>query len=171
MFEARERGRNCFVQYNNGLFKNFKSLVLIRGIGQSPHLLADKQIRIYTDDIICYQNEDHFALSADGFLKGGHNSKIASETLPGFAVRIMKGKLNIYVKKYKSGPRVVDEFFFQGGNQREVIVYTPDLMESLIRKMPQALEFYNEYKKQLPKTKELIATAHIFNHTYLASKK
>ncbi|HNP53777.1 MAG TPA: hypothetical protein PKK69_04150, partial [Ferruginibacter sp.] len=52
-----------------------------------------------------------------------------------------------------------------------VIAYSPELMDALIKNMPEALAFYNQYKKQLPKSKDLIATAYIFNHTFLASRK
>lgn len=171
MFESREKGKHCFVQFADGRFKQYRTLELVRGIGQSPHLLADGRTRIYPAEILCYQNADHYAISSHGFLIGGHPSKIFSETLPGFAVRIMRGRLNVYVKKYKSGARVLDEFYFQQGNQREVYAYTPELMDALIKNMPEALVFYNEYKKKLHKSKELIATAHIFNQTYLASRK
>lgn len=171
MYYAREKGKTCFVQYYDGSFKNFKSLELVCSFGQPPHLLADGKSRIYPDEIICFQNADQFAISAQHFLRGGHESRVAVETLPGFAVRIMKGKLNVYVKKYKNGVKLVDEFYFQSGNQREVIVYTPELMDALIKNMPEALEFYNAYRKKLPKNRELIATAHIFNNTYMASRK
>ena len=107
-----------------------------------------------------------------GFLIGGHLSKISSETLPGFAVRIMKGKLNVYVKKYKNGARILDEFYFQQGNRREVLVYTPGVDGRTDQpNIPEALEFYNAYRKHLPKNRDLIATAYIFNQTYMASRK
>ncbi|MFN8245087.1 MAG: hypothetical protein U0T56_01705 [Ferruginibacter sp.] len=171
MYEAREKGKNCFVQFADGRFKQYRSLELVRALGQAPHLLADNNTRIYPDEVLCYQNADHYAISSQGFLIGGHLSKISSETLPGFAVRIMKGKLNVYVKKYKNGARILDEFYFQQGNRREVLVYTPELMDALIKNMPEALEFYNAYRKHLPKNRDLIATAYIFNQTYMASRK
>jgi hypothetical protein len=93
---------DCFVQYTDGSIKNFSSLRLVTGVYKTPHLLADGKIKIYPGEITAYQNKDHFAISSTGFLDGTHKSNLAVETLPGFAVRIAAGHLNVYVKKYKT---------------------------------------------------------------------
>ncbi|HRF26863.1 MAG TPA: hypothetical protein PKW54_05960 [Ferruginibacter sp.] len=171
MYDAREKGKGCFVQLKDGQFKHVKTLELVKGIGKTPHLLADGNTRYYPQDIICYQTEDQFAISSQHFLKGGQKGKVASEALPGFAARLRKGKLNIYVMKYSAGAKVKDEFYFQQGCGREVLVYSPELMDALIKNMPEALDFFNDYKKYLKKNKDLTATAYIFTNTYVSRRK
>jgi len=171
MYSAREKGKGCFVQLKGGQFIYYKTLELVKGIGKTPHLLADGSTKYYPQDIICYQTEDQFAISSQHFLKGGQKGKIASEALPGFAARVRKGKLNIYVMKYSAGAKVKDEFYFQQGCGREVLVYSPELMDALIKNMPEALDFFNDYKKYLKKNKDLAATAYIFTNTYVSRKK
>ena len=170
MYFAREKSPACFVQFIDGSIQKYYSLTREKGVGLAPHLLANGKIRIFPNQVLAYQNHEHYAISSGGFSIGGHESRIATETLPGFAIRIAKGDLNIYVKKFRNGTRYTDEFYFQlkKGN---VIPYSPELMDALIKNMPEALVFYNQYKKQLPKSKDLIATAYIFNHTFLASRK
>jgi hypothetical protein len=161
---------NCFVEMTDGTIKNYSSLKIVTGIYKSPHLLADGKIKIYPHEIISYQNQDHFAVNAGGFSMGGHKSNIASETLPGFAVRIATGRLNVYIKKYKVSDRVVDEYYLQEG-EGQVLAYTPELMDALIKNSPEALDFFNNNRKRIKLTKQLKLTASIFNDAYFNKEK
>lgn len=165
LLESKLPSYQCFVELTDGTIRNFTTLVLVTSIYKSPHLLADGKIKIYSTDIISYQNKDHFAIAAAGFSYGGHKSKIASETLPGFAVRIAAGRLNVYIKKYKNDHTVIDEFFLQEGNG-QVLAYTPELMDALIKNNPEALDFYNNNRRLVKLTKQLKLTARIFNNAY-----
>lgn len=158
-----------FVQFYDGTIKSYSSLQLVTGIYKSPHLLADGKLKIFPGEILAYQNKKHFAVSAAGFSYGGHKSNLAVETLPGFAVRIAAGKLNVYVKKYLNNSRVVDEFFLQEGNG-QILVYTPDLMDALIKNNPEALDFFNNNRNKMKLNKQLKNTARIFNDTYFMAK-
>lgn len=166
---SKESGE-CFVQLADGTIKNYTSLKLVTSIYKSPHLLADGKIKIYPHEIMSYQNKNHFAVYAGGFSLGGHKSNIASETLPGFAVRIASGHLNVYIKKYKVNDRVVDEYFLQEGNG-QVLVYSPELMDALIKNSPEALDFFNNNRKRIKLTKQLKLTASIFNDAYFNKEK
>jgi hypothetical protein len=104
-------------------------------------------------------------MSAKGFSYGGHKSNIAVETLPGFAVRIASGRLNVYVKKYKINGSVVDEYYLQEG-KGQVLAYSPELMDALIKNSPEALDFFNNNRKHIRLTKQLQTTAYIYNEAY-----
>lgn len=167
---SREQIPACFVQMSDGTVKNYSSLKLITSIYKSPHLLADGKIKIYPNEILSYQNNNHFAINAGGFSLGGHKSNIASETLPGFAVRIAAGRLNVYIKKYKVNERVIDEYFLQEGDG-QVLAYTPELMDALIKNSPEALDFFNNNRKHIKLTRQLKLTASIFNDAYFNKEK
>ena len=169
IYEPKSASPDCFVQMVDGSFKNYSSLQLVTGIYKEPHLLADGKLKIYPEEIIAYQNKRHYAISAGGFSYGGHKSNLASETLPGFAIRIATGRLNVYVKKYRENNTVMDEYYFQEGNGH-ILVYSPELMSALIKNEPEALEFFNNYKKRIKLTKELKATAKLYNDSYFNIK-
>lgn len=155
----------CFVVMNDGTLKNYTTLKLVTSLYKAPHLLADGKTRIYSNEITAYQNKKHFAVNANGFSVGGHKSSLAIETLPGFAVRIASGHLNVYIKKYRINGKVIDEYYLQE-NEGQVLVYTPELMDALIKNNPEALQFFNSNKKRIKLTKELKATAKIYNDAY-----
>ncbi|MEO6670420.1 MAG: hypothetical protein ABIN36_13140 [Ferruginibacter sp.] len=155
----------CFVQLVDGTIKNYATLKLVTSVYKSPHLLADGKTKIYPHEIISYQNKSHFAVNAGGFSYGGHKSNIAVETLPGFAVRIASGRLNVYIKKYKTNGKVVDEYYLQEG-AGQVLAYSPELMDALIKNSAEALDFFNNHKRHVKLTKQLKLTASIFNNAY-----
>ena len=168
LLESKLPSYQCFVELTDGSIIDFTTLELVTGMYKSPHLLADGKVKIYPNEITSYQNKDHFAISSAGFSYGGHKSNIASETLPGFAVRIAAGRLNVYIKKYKNDHTVIDEFFLQEGSG-QVLAYTPELMDALIKNNPEALDFFNNNRKQVRLTKQLKSTARIFNDAYFES--
>ena len=90
--ESPKEGAACFVQMADGSVKNYATLKLVTGVFQTPHLLADGSIIITATEVKAYQNNDHYAVAQKEFtpLK---NSFVAVNALPGFAVRIAKGKL------------------------------------------------------------------------------
>ena len=165
MGDSKNNEKGCFIQLNDGTVNSYATLQLVTGVYTTPHLLADGKTKIFPRDITAYQNKDHFAVSAAGFSYGGHKSSLAIETLPGFAIRIAAGKLNVYVKKYLVNHVVIDEFFLQEGSG-QVLAYTPELMDALIKNNPEALDFFNSNKKHICLSKELKKTAYIYNNAY-----
>ncbi|MEO8770131.1 MAG: hypothetical protein ABI402_08605 [Ferruginibacter sp.] len=160
----------CFVQLVDGSIKKYSTLQIVTSVYKSPHLLADGKMKIYPYEILAYQNKNHFAVNAGGFSYGGHKSNIASETLPGFAVRIATGQLNVYIKKYKINDKVIDEYYLQEG-EGQVLAYSPELMDALIKNSPEALDFFNNNKRHFKLTKQLKLTASIFNDAYFNKEK
>lgn len=159
----------CYVQRNDGNFINYTTLKLVTGIFTSPHLLADGQIRINPVEIKAYQNQDHYAVSQKIFESGKH-SAVAQETLPGFAIRVVKGKVNVYSKKFFNGQRAANEYYLQAGETGAIKLYTPELMNEMIKNDAAALEFFNNKNKKALMPEKMLVTVQLYNHDQLVSK-
>ena len=164
-----EAAASCFVQLNDGSIYQFSTLKLVTGVLITPHLLADNKVIINAKDIKAYRNDKHFAVS-DKSLITQKKSLVAVETLPGFAVRIVTGKMNVYCRKYYNGSNTVDEYFLQNGNEGQIVAYSTDLMKNLLKDNAKALDYFNSKVKVSPKSKKLLATADIYNSGELFSK-
>ncbi len=165
---SKEIAAASFVKMNDGTVKVYQSLKLVTGIFTTPHLLADGKFKIEPSSITAYQNNDHYAISQSMIAKG-RKSYVAIETLPGFAVRVAKGKLNVYCKKFYNGRAAVDEFFLQSGNEGEILSYTPDLLKTMIKDNHEALTFFTTQKEK-DIAKKLQATADMYNQSQFMSK-
>ena len=169
MVNSKENTSDCFVKLNDGSIKQYKSLELVTGTFVTPHLLADGKTKIKASQIIAYQNKDLYAVSQKTFCCG-RMSYVAKETLPGFAVRTIKGKLNVYCKKYYNGQFVIDEFFLQSGDQGKIQPYSPELMNQMVKDNSEALTFFNEKKFKGHPQEKILATAQMYNGGALISK-
>lgn len=165
---AKEMTVTPFVKMKDGSVVHYQTLELVKGVFTAPHLLADGQVRIFADDILAYQNQDHYAISQSTF-SSGRKSYIAVETLPGFAIRMTKGKINIFCKKFYNGHAAVDEFFIQSNRDGQIYTYTADLMKVLIQDNDQALAYFNESQKDKDISKTLKTTAEIYNNAMVVS--
>ncbi len=137
---------NSYVVLQDGTIQHYKSLKLVTGIFSSPHLLADGKTKIPATAVCAYQNDEHYALSQQN-LVNGRRSKSAVESLPGFAVRIASGKLNIYSQKYYNGSGTSEELFIQVGNEGAIMAYKPELLNDILKEHPEAFNFFNSRKK------------------------
>lgn len=164
----REPGNN-YVVLKDGTIQQFATLKLVTGVFTSPHLLAEGKTRIPASSICAYQSDEHYALSPAN-LVNGRRSKSAVESLPGFAVRIAWGKLNIYSQKYYNGSGTSEELFIQVGNDGAVMAYKPELMNDILKDHPEAFNFFHSRKKMAPVSKKLIATAALLNNQSLLSR-
>jgi hypothetical protein len=164
-----ETGGDCYVLLNDGTVQHYSTLKLVTGVLVTPHLLADNRIVINAKDIKAYQNNRHYAVSATT-LKTVKSSYVAVETLPGFAIRIVQGKLNVYQRKFYNGSNTVDEYFLQTGNDGEIIAFSSKVMKELLKDNPKALDYYNSKVKVSPKSKKLMVTAAMYNNGELLSK-
>lgn len=162
---TKETNSACFVEMKDGSIRHFKSLKLVTGVFASPHLLADGKEKISSADIKAYQNGEHYAISQESF-KDNVRSKSAVETLPGFAVRIASGKLNVYCKKYFNGTGTAEKLYVQEGNG-EILAFTPEVMGSLLKDHPEASQFFQANKKMTPVSKRLQATVALMNQSLL----
>jgi len=158
-----------FVKKKDGTIVFYNSLELKKGVFTSPHLLANGKIKIMPSEIVSYQNQDHYAVSQNTF-SNGRKSFVAVKTLPGFGVRVVKGKLNIYCKQYFNGRAAIDEFYIQTGNEGKIYLYSPELMKELIRDNNVALNYFNQPEDLNDYSKKLQTTAEIYNNGMLMSK-
>ncbi len=165
---ANENSFDCFIQKMDGSLEHFSSLKLVTGIFITPYLLADGKIKINSAEIKAYQNQDHYAISQK-ILTSGHQSRVAVEALPGFAVRIAKGPLNVYCKKYFNGAKAVDELFLQYGDNGKIFLYSEAFITRLVKDHPEALECLNN-KKLNQLSKKLQAMAEIINRDHPMTK-
>ena len=166
---SKENTAACFIKLKDGSMKNYQTLKLVTGVFVTPHLVGDGKDNIYAKDILAYQNDKHYAISQTLFVNG-QKSYVATETLPGFAVRIAKGKLNIYAKKFYNGRAGVDAYFVQSGENGEIYSFTPDLMKSMIKDNQEALTFFNENKKgKIDLSQKLQSTVEMYNNSMIVS--
>src|SRR5438105_1362829 len=103
---AADAGSSCYVIMSDGSTRHFSTLKLVTGVFVTPHLLADNKVVIDAKDITAYQDNQRYAVSQK-VLTTKKTSFVAKETLPGFAVRVVKGKLNVYSRKYYNGNTAV----------------------------------------------------------------
>lgn len=162
--KSKEATTACFIQLNDGTIKNYTSLKLVTGVLKTPYLLADGNIKIFSKDIKAYQNKDHYAISQENFASG-HKSYVAKETLPGFAIRIAKGKINVYAKKAYNGVGTVDEYFVQKGDDGKILAYTTENMNALVKDDDEALAFFVSKAYNTTKTKKEHTTSQFSTKT------
>ena len=160
---------SCFIQLNDGSIKQFITLKLVTGVLTSPHLLADDKEVIMGKDIMAYQNHKHYAVSSK-ILTSTKKGTIAAETLPGFAVKVLAGKLNVYCRKYYNGANTADEYFLQNGNDGYIIAYSKTVLKSMIKDDVKALQYFNSKSKVLPKSKKILAAVEMYNNGQMMTK-
>jgi hypothetical protein len=159
----------CFVQMNDGTIRTFNSLKLVTGIFKTPHLLANDSIVIMASDIKAYQNHDCYAVSQKEFTTK-KQSTVAVKALPGFAIRIASGKLNVYSFKYYNGHNTTEKFFLQSGDGAQILAYSPELMNELLKDNSDAYALFNEKSGSVTFSKKLLASVEMFNTSRLISK-
>lgn len=159
----------CFVQMNDGSIRHFKTLRLISGILITPHLLADEDIVIKAKDIMAYQNEKHYAVSPK-ILTSKKNSQVGVGTLPGFAIKLLSGKLNVYVRKYYNGGNTAEEYFLQSGEEGFIVSYTREMLKTMLGEDTKAMAFFNSKTKESKKTNKLLVAVEMYNTSQLMTK-
>ena len=163
------RSATCFIKLKDGTIKHFKTLKLVTGILNSPHLLADNKEVIKGKDIIAYRNDKHYAVSSQ-VLTSKKNAAVAAETLPGFAVKVLSGKLNVYCRKFYNGSNTVNEYFLQHGNDGYIISYSNAVLKSMIKEDTKALEYFKNKIKATSKLKRILTVVEIYNNGQMMTK-
>ncbi len=166
---SKETNSACFVKFNDGTIKQYTSLKLVTSAFTTPYLLADGKTKIKARQIVAYQNKEHYAVSQKTFCCGRMTS-VATETLPGFAVRTVKGKINVYCKKFYNGQVAVDEYFIQAGDNGKIVAYSPALMNELVKDNSEAAMFFNDKKFKGSSSDKLQTAAHMYNSGQLVTK-
>ncbi len=166
---SNDGSKSCFVQFNDGTVKQYSSLKLVTGVLTTPHLLADNNIVLNAKDIMAYQDNHYYAVSSK-IITSNKKSQVAVDALPGFAIKILSGKLNVYSRKYYNGGNTVEEFFLQQGNDGFIIAYSKDVLKSMLKEDNKALEFFNGKTKVTPWSKKILAAVEIYNNGQMITK-
>jgi hypothetical protein len=159
----------CFIQLNDGTYKQYTTLRLVTGVLTTPHLLGDERVSINAKDIIAYQNNKHYAVAAK-ILTSTKTGTVSVETLPGFAVRVLSGKLNVYSRKYYNGANTAEEYFLQNGDDGYIVAYSKELLKSMFKEDTKAWEFFTGKTKISPKSKKLLTAVEMYNTGQLMTK-
>jgi hypothetical protein len=159
----------CFIQLKDGTIKHYKTLQLVTGVLTSPHLLADNKEIIKGKDIIAYQNHKHYAVSSQ-YLTSKKNPAVASETLPGFAVKVLSGKLNVYCRKFYNGSNTVNEYFLQHGKDGNIVSYSNAVLKNIIKEDAKALEYFKNKIKTTSKFKKILTVVEMYNNGQMLTK-
>jgi hypothetical protein len=159
----------CFIQFADGSIQKYATLKLVTGVFKTPHLLANDSIVIYASQVRAYQNEQCFAVSQKEF---GESKKtfVAKEALPGFAVRVVKGRLNVFSIKYYNGHNTTEKLFIQNGDRGAITACTHELLEQLVKDNSDAVTILHEKNKGINDTKKFLAAVETFNNQKLLSK-
>lgn len=159
----------CFVQMKDGTVKNYSTLKLITGVFKTPHLLADGNTIVKAEEIKAYQNKEHYAVSQKEFTDA-KQSYVAKDALPGFAVRIAAGKINVYSLKFYNGHNTTEKLFLQAGDDGQIAACTTELMSELVKDNSDAYAFFNDKNQTATVTKKILATVEIYNNPGDVSK-
>jgi transglutaminase-like putative cysteine protease len=160
---VKENNNSCFVQKNDGVILNFSSLKLVNTVFNDPYLLADSKTRIYPKEIKAYQDKDYYFVSQNGFINA-RKSYVSTEALPGFAVKLVSGKLNVYRKKFYNGTNAADEFYLQSGEQGQIVRYSPKIMKELLKDNTEAASYFNSRSKNISLSQRILSTAALVNN-------
>ena len=166
---VNETSSACFVQLNDGTIKQFTTLKLVTGILTTPHLLGDGKVVITAKEIIAYQDAKQYAVSAK-ILTSKKSACVSVETLPGFAVKVLSGKLNLYCRKYYNGTNTSDEYFLQNGNDGYIVAYSKDILKNMLKDDINASAFFNSTTKVSPKSKKILTAVEIYNKGQMMTK-
>jgi hypothetical protein len=164
-----ETSTTCFVQLNDGTIKQFTTLKLVTGILTTPHLLGDGKVVINSKDIIAYQDAKQYAVSAK-ILTSKKSASVSVETLPGFAVKVVSGKLSVYCRKYYNGTNTSDEYFLQNGNDGYIVAYSKEVLKNMLKDDINASAFFNSKSKVSPKSKKILTAVEIYNKGQMMTK-
>lgn len=165
----RNISANCFVEWDDGKIQHYTSLKLVTGILTTPHLLANNKIIIHAKDVMAYQDMEHYAVSSK-ILNSTKKSMVAADALPGFAIKVVSGKLNVYSRKYYNGANTVNEYFLQQGQDGFIVAYSKAVLKSMLQEDKRALEYFNKSKKISPESKRLLATVEMYNNNQFVTK-
>ena len=96
------------------------------------------------------------------------NSHVAIEALPGFAVRGVKGRINVFSVKYYNGHNTTEKLFLQAGEDGEVVPCTKHMLNDIIKESPEAVAVLDS--KAMPENKRMQAAVEAYNNVKLISK-
>lgn len=156
----------CYVEMTNGTIKKYSKLVLVTGVFTTPYLLADGEIKISPAQIKAYKDANYYAVAQREFYSK-NKTHVATNVLPGFAIRELKGNVNVYSLQYFNGSNIYKKLFLQKGNDGKISPYTTQLLNEYAKNN---IEVKNFVTKKKAKQKELLAVVENYNNSVSVSK-
>lgn len=165
--EDENAGKTCYVVNKDGSVTNYKSLKLVTAMLATPYLLADNSIKILPQDINAYKDKKYYAISQAIFYKDvkGH---VATNVLPGFAVKEMSGQINVYSLQIYSLAKVYKKYFLQNGENGKIEPYSPKLLQEYTNADGLAIQRVTIGKKV--KAKKIFSVVKEFNNAGAMTK-
>jgi hypothetical protein len=164
--EVGSKKWDCYVEMNDGTIKKYSKIKLVTGILSTPYLLADGEIKILATQIKAYKDANFYAVSQREFYNT-NKTHVAINVLPGFAIRELKGEVNVYSLQYYNGSNIYKKFFLQKGHDGKIIPYTTQLLNEYAKNN---IEVKNFVTKKKAKQKELLAVVESYNNSVSISK-
>ena len=164
--ETVNENANCFVVLKDGTVKNYSTLKLITGIFKTPHLLANGTTEILPADIKEYKDANYHAVAQTAFYTKV-KTHVATNVLPGFAIRELRGNLNVYSIQFYNGSNVYKKYFLQRGDNGKIVPYTAQLLNEYAK---DNAEVKNFLLKKRSKQKQLLAVVNNYNNSVSISK-
>ncbi len=159
---------DCFVEFNNGEIKKFSSIKLVTGVFVSPYLLADGELKILSAQIKAYKDEKFYAIAQREFYTQG-KGHISTHVLPGFAIREIKGNLNLYSLQFYNLGTVHKKFFLQNGNDGKIVPYSAEILSEYFKDNKEISNYMSKRKKKI-NSKELLSLVENYNNSASISK-
>ena len=176
---ARENLSECFVEFRDGTIKKYTTLefkISMRAF-QSPkknpqYLLADGKEKIEPVDVVKYQTKNYYAILARELNTFPKLTK-TTEALLGFAIRMEKGKINLYYMGYTENGLFAEKdrnnegksvqfygYYLQKNNGGSFVSYTDKLLREYVKDNPAV---YAKASKKIFKTQDFINLVKMYN--------
>jgi hypothetical protein len=131
VIEDENASKTCYVVNKDGSITKYKTLKLVTAMLATPYLLANGSVKILPQDIIAYKDKKYYAISQKAFYDEvkGH---VATNVLPGFAIKEMSGQINVYSLQIYSVGKVYKKYFLQNGENGKIEPYTAATLEAYV---------------------------------------
>ena len=157
---------DCYVVMNDGTIRKYSKIKLVTGVLITPYLLGDGEVKILPIQIKAYKDANYYAISQREFYNT-NKTHVANNVLPGFAVRELKGDVNVYSLQYFNGSNIYKKFFLQKGKDGKIMPYTTQLLNEYAKNN---MEVKNFVTKKKAKQRDLIAVVENYNNSISVSK-
>jgi hypothetical protein len=119
------------VEFLDGTKVQYQSLKLVTGIFVSPHLLADGKTKLTSSKIKAYNDGKFYAVSQKLFYEKA-KAHVATDVLPGFAIREVKGNLNLFTLQFHGSGNVYKKYFLQKGEEGKILPITKSNLKEIL---------------------------------------
>ncbi len=166
--KQQNTSNNISVTFKDGTKTAFTSLRLITGVLKTPYLLADDKVKIKWNDVIAYSDNKIEAIAQSTFYTA-NVSKLATKTLPGFAIKEASGAFNLYSLAFYKNGNTVKKYFLQEGTDGKIELCNA----ALLKKYDNAFSAIKDGKKngKAINSKTMVALVDRLNNSSSISKK